>query len=123
MSYFRALYERGEISDRALWLTEKAIRLNGANYTAWQYRRRILYSKSPFDWRYELKLTREIALMISKNYQIYYHRQCIVDYMDAPLDELDFINECLEEDPKNIHVWDYRYVSSIGCSQKACFFT
>lgn len=35
MSYFRAITRKNEFSERALFLTSQAIRLNPGNYTAW----------------------------------------------------------------------------------------
>jgi protein farnesyltransferase/geranylgeranyltransferase type-1 subunit alpha len=108
MGYFRALYELGELSDRALRITEKAIRYNCANYTAWEYRRRVLFSRDLFDYDYEFKFTSELASRIPKNYQLYHHRQCIIDRLNDPLKEIEFLNGCLRDDAKNAHVWCYR---------------
>ena len=40
--YFRSISEKLEYSPRALQLTEDCIRQNPANYTVWEYRRRII---------------------------------------------------------------------------------
>lgn len=37
-NYFRGVVAVGELSQRALILTEDAIHMNAANYTVWQYR-------------------------------------------------------------------------------------
>eukprot|EP01083_Nonionella_stella_P292505 994783_1 len=48
-NYFRAIIRKNEISQRALKLSEKVIKLNAANYTAWQFRRECI-----FKFRYDL---------------------------------------------------------------------
>lgn len=37
-NYFRAIISSGEKSERALHLTDDALKLNASNYTVWQYR-------------------------------------------------------------------------------------
>jgi len=39
--YFRAIYASREVSQRALHLTQDAVDLNPANYTAWHHRRSV----------------------------------------------------------------------------------
>lgn len=36
--YLRSLLKMGELSERALKLTEIALNINAANYTTWKYR-------------------------------------------------------------------------------------
>jgi protein farnesyltransferase/geranylgeranyltransferase type-1 subunit alpha len=48
------------------------------------------------------------ALKHLKNYQIWHHRQTIIDQLGSPEGEPEFINSMLELDSKNYHVWSYR---------------
>jgi protein farnesyltransferase/geranylgeranyltransferase type-1 subunit alpha len=43
MDYFRALFVKKEISERALELTAEVIMINQGNYTAWHFRRMLLH--------------------------------------------------------------------------------
>lgn len=45
--------------------------------------------------------------------QVWYHRQALVEMLNNPAGELDFVEEMLVEDSKNYHAWSYRqwYVS------------
>ena len=49
-----------------------------------------------------------IALAHQKNYQIWHHRQMLLDRIDDPAGEIAFINRMLKGDAKNYHVWSYR---------------
>jgi hypothetical protein len=42
MGYFRALFQRNEISERAFNLTKEVVQHNAGNYSAWFYRRRLI---------------------------------------------------------------------------------
>jgi protein farnesyltransferase/geranylgeranyltransferase type-1 subunit alpha len=62
----------------------------------------------------ELDFIDGIAESNTKNYQIYHHRQRIVDAMASAetadlARELDFASQLIEVDHKNYHVWSYRY--------------
>lgn len=56
----------------------------------------------------ELHWLNETALTHQKNYQIWHHRQLVVDRLDSPDGETDFIAQMFEQDSKNYHVWCYR---------------
>ncbi|CAD5125578.1 DgyrCDS13781 [Dimorphilus gyrociliatus] len=106
--YFRAVYQKEEFSDRALSLTKDAIKQNPANYTVWQYRRKILKAMNK-DLRDELKYLNDVILDNPKNYQVWFHRQAVVEWLNDPSEEKDFIDAALREDSKNYHAWQYRH--------------
>lgn len=55
-----------------------------------------------------MKFLNETALKHLKNYQIWHHRQTIIDRLGSPDGESDFISRMFESDSKNYHVWSYR---------------
>lgn len=108
-----------EYSPRCLGLTELVIDMNPAHYTVWLYRFKIVSTlKLPVPD--EIEWLNEVALSNLKNYQIWHHRQLLMDYYypmvssDAEAvkrlakSESGFIAEMLQEDTKNYHVWSYR---------------
>jgi protein farnesyltransferase/geranylgeranyltransferase type-1 subunit alpha len=56
----------------------------------------------------EITWLNRTALKHLKNYQIWHHRQTIIDALGSPEGEADFIATMLEQDSKNYHVWSYR---------------
>ncbi|KAK7734348.1 CAAX geranylgeranyltransferase alpha subunit [Botryosphaeria dothidea] len=107
MSYLRAIMAKNEMSDRALDLTEDIIHYNPAHYTVWLYRAKIVLALGK-DLRKELDWLNAAALKNLKNYQIWHHRQTIVDNLADPTGEQEFIARMLTKDSKNYHVWSYR---------------
>ncbi|KAL1634162.1 CAAX geranylgeranyltransferase alpha subunit [Neofusicoccum ribis] len=107
MSYLRAVMARNEMSDRVLALTEDIIQQNPAHYTVWLYRAKVVLTLGK-DLRDELAWLNAAALKNLKNYQIWHHRQTIVDKLADPAGEQDFIARMLVKDSKNYHVWSYR---------------
>jgi protein farnesyltransferase/geranylgeranyltransferase type-1 subunit alpha len=71
------------------------------------YRSKTL-SELKADLRKEIEWLNPTALKHLKNYQIWHHRQTIVDRLGSPEGEADFISTMLEQDVKNYHVWSYR---------------
>lgn len=78
-NYFRAIYASGEISERALALTEDAIDLNPANYTVWHQRRVIINGLREKQkvikdddniLKQELTYIRDVIESNAKNYQV-----------------------------------------------------
>ncbi|KAI4835412.1 protein prenylyltransferase [Aureobasidium sp. EXF-8845] len=107
MSYLRAIMAKNEMSERALSLTEDIIDMNAAHYTVWLYRSEILKALNA-DLSKELDWLNETALAHQKNYQIWHHRQLVVDRLDSCKGEAEFISQMFELDAKNYHVWSYR---------------
>lgn len=107
-----------EYSPRCLRLTEHVISMNPAHYTVWLYRFKILKTLS-LPIPSEISWLNEVALSNLKNYQIWHHRQLLMDYYYPSVDgtpeakklarsEAEFVSRILEEDTKNYHVWSYR---------------
>lgn len=107
MSYLRAVMAANEYSERALALTEDLIDMNPAHYTVWLYRAQCLFAMNA-DLNQELAWLNETALEHQKNYQIWHHRNLIVDKLDSCEGEADFVSQMFEKDAKNYHVWSYR---------------
>jgi protein farnesyltransferase/geranylgeranyltransferase type-1 subunit alpha len=108
-----------ERSPRVLALTSHIISLNPAHYTVWLYRASTLFAiDSSLDE--ELEWVNEIALDNQKNYQIWHHRQLLIDQLylsikddeaklkDLEHSEREFMTEMFDADAKNYHVWSYR---------------
>ncbi|TKA27769.1 hypothetical protein B0A50_04870 [Salinomyces thailandicus] len=118
MSYLRAVMAAKEHSPRVLDLTEDLIDMNPAHYTVWLYRAETLFALHS-DLRAELEWLNETALAHQKNYQIWHHRNLIVDRLcgeeQGVVDEeglwkaeCEFVEQMFERDAKNYHVWSYR---------------
>eukprot|EP00455_Lapot_gusevi_P013293 TRINITY_DN1644_c0_g1_i2.p1 TRINITY_DN1644_c0_g1~~TRINITY_DN1644_c0_g1_i2.p1 ORF type:complete len:360 (+),score=107.96 TRINITY_DN1644_c0_g1_i2:54-1082(+) len=115
MNYFRAFLKSNEKSERAFKLTTEVIRLNSANYTAWQYRRACLFELGK-DLYAELQFVAELAEDTPKNYQLWYHRRALIEKLCElnGVDSFDWEQELehtariLLEDAKNYHVWSHR---------------
>ncbi|KAH0542214.1 hypothetical protein FGG08_003336 [Glutinoglossum americanum] len=107
MSYLRAVMAANEHSERALVLTEDIISMNPAHYTVWLFRAKTLFELGS-DLREELTYLNAIALKYQKNYQIWHHRQLIMEKLGDPTGEGKFIAQMFEKDAKNYHVWSYR---------------
>lgn len=61
--------------------------------------------KDPAD---EIAWLNPVSLRHLKNYQIWHHRQTIINRLGSPEGESAFIAKMLESDAKNYHVWSYR---------------
>ncbi|KAL6875524.1 prenyltransferase [Trichoderma longibrachiatum] len=122
VSYLRAVMAAEEYSPRCLRLTERVIAMNPAHYTVWLYRFKIVSTLS-LPVLDEIQWLNGVALDNLKNYQIWHHRQLLLDHHFATTlaaaddpeavrqfakSETDFISRILAEDTKNYHVWSYR---------------
>ncbi|EME39708.1 hypothetical protein DOTSEDRAFT_75377 [Dothistroma septosporum NZE10] len=107
MSYLRAVMAANEYSERVLALTEHLIDMNPAHYTVWLYRAQTLFALDK-NLKIELEWLNETALQHQKNYQIWHHRNLIVDRLGEVEGEAEFVERMFELDAKNYHVWSYR---------------
>ncbi|KAI8090989.1 uncharacterized protein B0P05DRAFT_634678 [Gilbertella persicaria] len=107
MDYFRAVTRTNEKSARVLSLIENIIDMNPAHYTVWNYRQQVLFALEA-DLEKELDYIDQIGPDQAKNYQVWHHRQVVVDRLGKGDREIPFINSIFEEDPKNYHGWSYR---------------
>ncbi|KAK3825516.1 MAG: protein farnesyltransferase [Benniella sp.] len=137
MGYFRAICRSEEMSERALKLTKIVIELSSSHYTVWYYRQKLLVALNT-DLNKELEWTGDMIIENQKTYQIWHHRQLIVErlaksllsdptltssskipYQDLTVTqqedireivraELVFIASALAKDSKNYHAWSYR---------------
>jgi protein farnesyltransferase/geranylgeranyltransferase type-1 subunit alpha len=108
-----------EYSQRVLDLSEHIISMNAAHYTVWLYRAATLFALNA-DIEQELNWVNDVALENQKNYQIWHHRQLLIDHLYPNISsdpralqqlaesEIDFMTQMFNEDSKNYHVWSYR---------------
>lgn len=71
------------------------------------YRAKMIFGLGK-DLREEVGYLNQMALEYEKNYQIWNHRQTMVDRLGDATGEAEFIAQMLEKDSKNYHVWSYR---------------
>ncbi|KAF4120701.1 protein farnesyltransferase/geranylgeranyltransferase type-1 subunit alpha [Geosmithia morbida] len=119
VAYLRSVMAADECSARCLRLTEHVISMNPAHYTVWLYRFKIVRHLG-LDVPGEMDWLNGVALANLKNYQIWHHRQLLMEHHyptvagDADAvrrlakSETNFITRVLAEDTKNYHVWSYR---------------
>jgi protein farnesyltransferase/geranylgeranyltransferase type-1 subunit alpha len=121
--YLRAIMAANEMSPRVLNLTADIINMNPAHYTVWFvqatfwciqsltqgriYRAQTL-RKLKSDLHAELQWLAPLSLKHLKNYQIWHHRQSVIDSLGSWEGEYAFIDEMMQKDAKNYHVWSYR---------------
>ncbi|KAF8470843.1 hypothetical protein BDZ91DRAFT_719103 [Kalaharituber pfeilii] len=149
MSYLRALMAANELSERTLKVTEYIIGINPAHYTCWGFRLRALFAVAKggaqvestdgstttstlaqiseaqksyeLNWlQWEIEYLNRVAVQHEKNYQIWHHRQMVMDRVGELLaEQKDKVKEMIRSehaftakmfdlDSKNYHVWSYR---------------
>jgi protein farnesyltransferase/geranylgeranyltransferase type-1 subunit alpha len=106
-NYFRAIVCSGEISQRALDLTQDAAELNPANYSVWHHRR-FLLKKLNSNLNQEMDYCRAVIEEHPKNYQVWQHRRALVEALNDSTKELRLTEMVLSHDAKNYHAWQHR---------------
>lgn len=105
--YLRAVLKTGELSERVFQLTTECIDLNPSCYTVWLLRRKLIENLKK-DIHQELTFLEEQIEENQKNYQVWYHRQIMIQWLNDPTGEKEFIERMLQLDSKNYHAWQYR---------------
>ena len=106
-NYFRAIVHSGEISQRALDLTQDAAELNPANYSVWHHRRFLLKQLNS-NLTQEMEYCRAVIEEHPKNYQVWQHRRALVEALNDGTKELRLTEMILSQDAKNYHAWQHR---------------
>lgn len=106
-SYFRAVLQRDELSERSLALTADCIDLQRSNFSVWFFRRRIL-RELRHDLKDELDYVDKVIQKEPKNYQVWQHRKTIVEWMRDGSHEKRLTSAVLAYDNKNYHAWQHR---------------
>lgn len=102
-NYFRAIVSKREKSLRALELTKDALKLNAANYSVWQYR--YVFNI--------LKMCINLHIIFDNEMNKIYcicSRDIIKELNLSLLDELDYAEDVIVDNPKNYQVWHHRRV-------------
>merc|ERR1712226_389396 len=99
-------------SPRAMELTESCIRQNPANYTVWEYRRRLV-KELGLSVDEELEFTKKKMGSNPKNYQMWHHRSVLLgfkkDIQTSDIEkELELVQYVISHDSKNYHAWQHR---------------
>ncbi|KAJ1667802.1 CAAX geranylgeranyltransferase alpha subunit [Coemansia sp. RSA 1813] len=124
MSYLRAVMAKCEVSQRALDLTGRIIKVNPGHYTVWMYRKKLVEDLDT-DSESELSWVTEISEIHHKNYQLWHYREALISRLLDPRTvedltqdqlvnnpvirrELLFASNAIDGDSKNFHAWSYR---------------
>ena len=112
---FKKATKSQEKSERVLALIDCILEECEGHYTVWNWRRECIRELNAFEC--ELQWINRYTMDCPKNYQLWYHRQCIVGELlnlhvkgakEIKCEELEFLAEEFERNPKNYHAWQYR---------------
>lgn len=106
MSIFRGLMDAGEKSQRALEVVTVLNKKIPSNPTAWWYREQII-KEIGYDITTEIEFVNSRLMKQPKPYQLWNHRQWLMENTEEPPDETEFFGEILDVDEKNFHAWSY----------------
>lgn len=105
-TYFFALLEKDEISERGIKVSERVIEKFTSHYTAWWYKYHIL-EKLPYDFNREAEFINNILTINPKSYQAWHYMQWLVDRADEFHDQIPFLKNTFAIDEKNFHAWSF----------------
>ncbi|KAJ3110912.1 CAAX geranylgeranyltransferase alpha subunit [Phlyctochytrium bullatum] len=107
MGLIRDAIAKSEKSVRVIELTTDIIRANPSHYSVWKLRQDLLFVLD-YDLKAELDFVTGLAEQHPKSYQIWNHRQILVNHRGNAEGERAFVNNMLDLDSKNYHAWAYR---------------
>jgi len=106
IGYFLALYDRREVSKRALEICTDVLSYYCLFYSAWSYRYFIL-SNMPYEFEKEIEYLEQIIDSDAKIYQSWYFYSWIIDRHSSKHNPFPFIKKVISSDSKNFHAWSF----------------
>lgn len=106
MAIFRGVLETQEKSPRTIALTSAVISENPSDLTGWWFRQLVL-DELGFEPLVELRFVDKIMQFGLKSYQAWRHRKWVLERMEKPPSDLQYLIDRIQEDVRNFHAWSY----------------
>lgn len=119
MGYLMTMFDKREVSQRALDLCNEALNTLPAQYIVWYYKFFIL-EKLGYDPKEINDSLCSLIRRAPKIYQSWFYLQWLYERHGEKFDPFPLINDVLSDDPKNFHSWSFLvwYANTFNQHQK-----